>query len=140
MAFGIDDAIAAVSNLASTVVTRVWPDATEIEKQKLIQATVEIQNEYNLILGQIDINKIEASNTNWLVSGWRPFVGWVCGFSLAYAAIIEPLARFVATVGFAYVGIFPIIDTTITLQVLLGMLGFGAMRTAEKHIETKSKA
>jgi len=139
MAFGIDDAISAVSNLASTVVTRVWPDATEIEKQKLIQATAELQNEYNLILGQIDTNKIEASNTNWFVSGWRPFVGWVCGFSLAYAAILEPLARFVATVVFAYVGIFPVIDTTITLQVLLGMLGFGAMRTAEKHIEIKSK-
>lgn len=134
------DPFTAGFDLIKTGLDKIFPDANEELKGKLSLAASEINNEYQLKLGQIDINKIEASNTNWLVSGWRPFVGWVCGFSLAYAAIIEPLARFVATVGFAYVGIFPIIDTTITLQVLLGMLGFGAMRTAEKHIETKSKA
>lgn len=134
------DPFTAGFDLIKTGLDKIFPDANEELKGKLSLAASEINNEYQLKLGQIDINKIEASNTNWLVSGWRPFVGWVCGFSLAYAAIIEPLARFVATVGFAYVGIFPMIDTTITLQVLLGMLGFGAMRTAEKHIETKSKA
>ena len=139
MAFGIDDAISAVSNLANTVITRVWPDATELEKQKLIEATAIMQNEYNLILGQIDINKIEASNENWLVSGWRPAVGWVCATALTYSAIIEPLARFIATVGFAYIGVFPVIDTTITLQVLLGMLGFGGLRSFEKHLDSKAK-
>jgi len=130
--FGIDDAIAAVSTLADSVVKRVWPDATEIEKAKLTQAMQEMQNEYQLILGQLEINKVEAANPSLFVSGWRPAVGWVCVAGMAYVAVLEPLARFLAIVGFAYTGIFPVIDTTITSQVLFGMLGLAAARTVEK--------
>ena len=52
--------------------------------------------------------------------------------TLAYAAVIEPIARFVATVSFAYAGPFPVIDTDLTMQVLLGLLGLGAYRSVEK--------
>jgi len=83
-------------------------------------------------LAQIAVNAEEAKSTNWFVAGWRPFVGWVCGVALAYVAVVEPLARFVAATLFAYNGAFPIIDTTLTMQVLLGMLGLGAMRSVEK--------
>lgn len=130
--FGIDDAIAAVSTLADDVVKRVWPDATELEKAKLVQATQEMQNQYQLILGQLEINKVEAASASLFVSGWRPAVGWVCVAGMAYVAILEPLARFLAVVGFAYTGVFPVIDTTITSQILFGILGLGAARTVEK--------
>jgi len=130
--FGIDDAISAVSTLADDVVKRVWPDATELEKAKLVQATQEMQNQYQLILGQLEINKVEAASTSLFVSGWRPAVGWVCVAGMAYVAILEPLARFLAVVGFAYAGVFPVIDTTITSQILFGILGLGAARTVEK--------
>jgi len=82
--------------------------------------------------GQVEINKIEAASPSLFVSGGRPFVVWVCAFALAYAAVIEPIARFVATVGFAYAGPFPVIDTDLTMQVLLGLLGLGAYRSVEK--------
>jgi hypothetical protein len=130
--FGIDDVIAQVANLGTTVITRIWPDATEVEKAKLLQVTTAIQNEFLLTLAQVEVNKVEASSTSTFVSGWRPFVGWVCGLSLAYAAIIEPIARFIAKVCFGFLEAFPVIDTTITLQILFGMLGFGAARTFEK--------
>jgi len=130
--FGIDDAISAVSTLADDVVKRVWPDATELEKAKLVQATQEMQNQYQLILGQLEINKVEAASASLFVSGWRPAVGWVCVAGMAYVAILEPLARFLAVVGFAYAGVFPVIDTTITSQILFGILGLGAARTVEK--------
>jgi len=130
--FGIDDAIAAVSGLADDIVKRVWPDATEVEKAKLSQAVQEMEAQYKVILAQIEVNKIEAASPSLFASGWRPFVGWGCGFGLVYASVIDPFARFVATVGFHYIGAFPIVDTTITLQVLLGMLGLGTMRMAEK--------
>ena len=130
--FVIDDAISAVSTLADDVVKRVWPDATELEKAKLVQATQEMQNQYQLILGQLEINKVEAASTSLFVSGWRPAVGWVCVAGMAYVAILEPLARFLAVVGFAYAGVFPVIDTTITSQILFGILGLGAARTVEK--------
>jgi hypothetical protein len=87
--------------------------------------------------GQIAINLEEAKSSSIFNSGWRPFIGWVCGFSLAYAAVFDPFIRFVAQVIFAYNGIFPIINTEITLQVLVGILGLGGYRTYEKVKGTK---
>jgi hypothetical protein len=130
--FGIDDAIAAVSNLADSAVKRIWPDATEVEKAKLQQLTQELQYNFQLVYGQLEINKIEAASSSVFVSGWRPAVGWICGAALGYAAIIEPLARFVATVAFGYLGVFPVINTELTLQILLGLLGLAGMRSFDK--------
>jgi hypothetical protein len=63
----------------------------------------------------------------------------VCGFAFAYAAILEPVARFVAAVMFGYKGAFPAIDTALTIQVLFGILGLGAMRMREKEKGVASK-
>ena len=92
-----------------------------------------------ILVGQIDINKIEAAHPSIFVSGWRPFVGWSCGFALCYVSILEPIGRFIAVVGFGYAGEFPQIDTVITMQVLLGLLGIGGMRTFDKlkGVDTK---
>ena len=90
------------------------------------------KNGIQIDLAQISVNVEEAKSTRMFIAGWRPFVGWVCGSSLLYVGILEPIARFIATVAFAYQGKFPVIDTTVTIPVLLGMLGLGAMRTTEK--------
>lgn len=90
------------------------------------------QAETDRIATQTEVNKIEAGSDSIFVAGWRPAVGWVCGSALAYAAIVEPVARFVSQVAFGYSGAFPEIDTDLTLQVLLGMLGLGTLRTWEK--------
>jgi hypothetical protein len=100
------------------------------DKAALEQASQ--SGELQLLLSQIATNREEAKSTNWFIAGWRPFVGWVCGFALLYVAILDPIARFVATVILKYVGPFPVIDTTITMQVLFGLLGLGGMRMIEK--------
>lgn len=130
--FGIDDAITAVTTLADSAIKRIWPDATEIEKAKLAQLSQELQNQFSLVMGQLDINKIEATSRSVFIAGWRPAIGWICGIALGYAAIIEPIARFIAVVLFHYDGAFPAIDTELTLQVLLGLLGLAGMRSFEK--------
>ncbi len=94
--------------------------------------------EAQALQNQTDINKIEAASTNLFVSGWRPFIGWICGYALAYVAIIEPALRFIAAMA-GYEGDFPTIDTTITMQVLMGMLGLGGMRSYEKVKGVASK-
>jgi hypothetical protein len=83
------------------------------------------------MVAQTDINKVEAASSSMFVAGWRPFVGWVGGFGLAYAAILEPILRLIATL-WGYTGEFPVIDTTITMQILFGLLGLGAMRSYDK--------
>lgn len=90
-------------------------------------------------LAQIAVNVEEAKSGSVFVAGGRPFILWVCGFAFAYVAIVEPLARFVATVGFQYTGAFPVIDTTLTLQVLGGLLGLSGLRTIDKVKGVASK-
>ena len=85
-----------------------------------------------VITAQTDINKIEAGSSSLFVAGWRPFVGWCCGAAFLYAAILEPLARFISKVMFSYAGDFPAIDTTLTMQILLGLLGMAGLRSWDK--------
>jgi hypothetical protein len=133
------DPFTAGFDLAKTVLDKFFPDANEEMRQKFEQAASEIQNEYNLMLNQLEINKVEASSSSLFVSGWRPAVGWVCVAGMTYVSLIEPLARFISVVFFAYTGVFPLIDTTITSQVLFGLLGFGGFRMYEKIKGVASK-
>ena len=98
--------------------------AAEIEMRKLDQA---------IDLAQIDVNKEEAKSSSVFVAGARPFIMWTCGVAFAYAMVLEPLMRFASKVWLGYDGEFPVINTDLTLQVLFGILGLGALRTAEKY-------
>lgn len=131
---GMDIAgLGSIAQAAKGIADKFWPDKTEVEKAKLAMELQLVMNDYNLVSGQQDINKIEAASPSIFVSGWRPAVGWICATALAYAAIVEPTLRFIATVIFKYAGAFPVIDTTLTLQILLGLLGIAGMRTLEKR-------
>ena len=133
------DPLTAALDVGKSLIEKIWPDpveqSEEIRKlQELHQKgdLAVLNAEVQLLLGQINVNATEASHKSIFVAGWRPFVGWVCGFGLLYASVIEPLMRFIATVN-DYTGTFPVLDTTITMQVLIGMLGLGVMRTKEKQ-------
>ena len=130
--FDIPAAIEASSNLIDGVVNRIWPDPTEQEKRRIDEMRMQLGHEMAMSQAQTSINQFEAQHPSVFVSGWRPFVGWVCAGALCYAAVLEPFLRFVATVVFGYIGGFPVIDTWLTFQVLAGLLGLGAMRTHEK--------
>ena len=118
--------------IAEKVFDRVIPDKAAAEKAKLEMAAALQSQEFSLALEQIRVNAEEAKSTNWFVAGWRPACGWIGAIGLGYAALLEPLARFVAKVAFGYAGAFPVLDTTITMQILFGILGLGAYRSFEK--------
>ncbi len=80
---------------------------------------------------QSDTNKVEAASGSVFVAGWRPFIGWVCGSGLAYSFIVAPLGTGLASM-FAAKVTFPPLDTATLMELLLGMLGMGGMRTFEK--------
>ena len=119
-------------DIAGKVIDRVIPDKAAAEKAKAEIAAEVQKEETQLLLQQIQVNMVEAASPSIFVAGWRPFIGWVCGLALAYVAILEPVIRFAAVVGFKYGGGFPTIDTNLTMQVLLGMLGLAGMRSFEK--------
>ena len=121
------------------MIERFFPDpekkaAAQLELLKMQQNgdLAQLAAETDLAKLQIQVNVEEAKSTNWFVAGARPFIMWTCGVSLAYVSVIEPVSRFVAKVWFGYVGDFPVIDTNLTMQILMGILGLGAYRTAEK--------
>ena len=117
----------------TSIIDKVLPDTEAGNKAKADLLSMQAKGELDALLGQLEINKEEAKSSSVFVSGWRPATGWVCGFALAYVAILEPIARFISTVWFGYTGTFPQIDTDLTLQVLLGMLGLAGARSFEKH-------
>jgi hypothetical protein len=125
------DPISALLNIGNTLINKLFPDPAEAAKAQLALLKMQQDGELAAISGQMEINKIEAGSSSVFVAGWRPFAGWVCGIGLAYVSIIEPIARLVATI-VGYTGDFPAIDTTLTMQVLLGMLGMGGLRTLDK--------
>jgi hypothetical protein len=90
------------------------------------------------VASQVDVNKIEAASPNLFVAGWRPFVGWVGGFGLLYSVFVEPFMEFVSKTMFHYAGTFPVINTEVLLQVLLGLLGLGVMRSYDKTKGTET--
>ena len=132
------DPITAIVTVGSQLITRLFPDPAQAAAANLELTKMQMSGELAQITGQLDINKVEAASTSVFVSGWRPFVGWVCGFGLGYVAIVEPIARFIATM-VGYTGNFPVIDTTITMQVLMGMLGLAGMRSYDKKNGVASK-
>lgn len=131
----IGDAIAAV---IGKVIDRAWPDPAQ--RAAAAQALAELQQagefkkldaDLAAMQMQADVNKAEASSADPFTSRWRPCVGYVCAAGLAYAAILEPLVRVIAPI-VGYVGQLPAVDTAITMQILIGLLGLGGMRSAEK--------
>ena len=116
--------LGAISDLAGTVINKIWPDKSEIEKQQLAAAVMVVQ-------GQLDINKVEASNPSVFVSGWRPALGWVCGAACAWNWIGLPIFK-VALAFTAYkIEVSPA-NMTEMMPILMGMLGLGGLRTLEK--------
>jgi len=100
------------------------PDATEKQKIAYELSTLSERHAQELAVAQIELNKAEAKG-NWFQSSWRPATGWVCVLGFAVNFLISPLAA-----GF---GIdIPQADTSVMMPVLMGMLGLGTMRSAER--------
>jgi len=116
--------VGAVADLAGTVINKIWPDKSEQEKQQLAAAVMVIQ-------GQLEANKAEAANPSVFVSGWRPFIGWICGLACAWNWIGLKIALFIAAYSGHALNLAPA-DLTEMMPLLMGMLGLGGLRTIEK--------
>jgi len=65
------------------VLDRVIPDKAEAAKARLEMESKLLEAATLQATQQTDINKIEAAHSSLFVSGWRPFIGWVCGAGAA---------------------------------------------------------
>ena len=94
-------------------------------------ATMADRHAQERVMAQIETNRQEAAHRSLFVAGWRPFIGWTCGVSLAWHFVLAPMLMWVdAWVGLGFTPVSFDMDSLMT--VLLGMLGLGGLRTYEK--------
>lgn len=125
------DPVTAILEIGNKVIDRIWPDPAQAAAAKLELVKLQQSGELAQITGQLEINKVEASNASVFVSGWRPFIGWICGTACAWNWVGISVAKVIAAF-LHYDVTLSAADMSEMLPVLMGMLGLGALRTVEK--------
>lgn len=120
------------------IIDKLIPDpqakaAAQLEAMKLAQAGEfkEIDAQLQRDLAQIQVNQAEAQSPDFFRSGWRPFVGWICGVGLGVQFLVGPVATWVSSL-MGHPLAFPELDMGTLMTLLAGLLGLGTLRTAEK--------
>lgn len=89
---------------------------------------------------QAEITLAEANHRSVFVAGWRPFIGWVAGASLAMYFLPQyamgswlwfKLSMAAIENGAETLPVYPVSAEGL-LELVLGLLGLAAMRSAEK--------
>lgn len=141
------DPISAVLSIGESLITRLFPDPAQQaqERLKLTQMAqdgklAELNAHVQLMLGQIEINKTEASHKSIFVAGWRPAVGWVCVAVLAFNYIGVYLLEYIHSLSEIAAPVPERFDMSDLWPVLLGLLGIGGMRSFDKAKGTQTDA
>ena len=135
--------LANIKNIIENVET--YHDELEASNEEL--AKVEHLNLYTQIrqdeLNQ-QINLEEAKHKSVFVAGWRPFIGWVGGLTLAYQFLLYPLFTW-AWASLQAAELVPkeltpppVIDSEELWVVITGMLGIAGMRSFDKFKGTQT--
>jgi len=81
------------------------------------------------LMGQIEVNKVEAASTSWFTSGWRPAIGWAGAIAMFYNFVFRDLLAY----GLALYdqGILPPprLETGELFAMITGMLGLAGARS-----------
>lgn len=115
-----------ILGIGSKLIDKLIPDPAQANNARLELLKLQQSGELASMTAQTDINKIEAGSSSVFVAGWRPALGWICAFAMAYQYLMRPFFT-----AFYPELAFPGLDDNLW-QLLLGMLGLGGLRTFEK--------
>lgn len=124
--------ISSVLPIAGEVIDRLVPDKNAAGKAKREMEKALVDAEAAGVLGNLEINKIEAAHRSVWVSGWRPFCGWVAGSALLYHYVLQPIIVFGLALTETATPELPAFDMQSLMTILMGMLGLSGMRSFEK--------
>lgn len=142
--------IGSIADLIKDGLDRIIPDpaqraAATLQLEQLKQAGEfkTLDSQLAAMQGQVDIDKIEAGSASLFVSGWRPFIGWVCGVSLftyyvPYCIVATVIWAHQCWIAQTLVG-RPDLGIADLIGLLSAMLGIAGMRTAEKFYGVAGK-
>ena len=106
------------------VLDKVIPDKNARAAAEAALKAAEQSGELQLLVGQLEINKVQAAHKSLFVAGARPFIMWVCGLALMYNTLVHPVLDIWYDM--------PTVDVSLLMPVLMGLLGLGGMRSFEK--------
>ena len=132
---GISGLLSSVGTFAKDIRQAITGEISPEKKAEIEQRAMEI--EFTMTKAQTDINLEEAKNPNLFVSGWRPFIGWICGFSLAWQFIGSPIFDWIVKLTGNNI-VAPTLDTGSLITVLFALLGLGGLRTYEKTKDSQN--
>ena len=125
------DPVTALLEVGGKVIDRIWPDPAQAAQAKFELFKMQQSGDLAQMAGQMQTNSEEAKSPSLFVSGWRPFIGWVCGVSCAWNWVGIGLASTLCELLGKNITLSPA-SLTDMLPILMGMLGLGAYRTIEK--------
>ena len=118
-----------IGNLANSIRTAIT--GVDVEKKAELEKII-VEADILQRKSQKEINKLEAVHVSVFVAGWRPFIGWVCGFGLAYNFIVHPLIIWGVQIAGIQDVVPPVLAIGELMPLLLALLGLGGLRTYEK--------
>lgn len=127
--------VKSVTGLASEFIT---DKDQQVEFQFRLQQQLEankhelMKSEIDLMRAQVEVNKEDAKSGSNYRGGWRPFVGWVCGFGLFYHFLGQPISQDLYHIFTGQEIELTKLDIKELLSLLVPLLGLGAYRSFEK--------
>lgn len=111
---------------AMSLLDKVVPDFDERRRLANELATLAERQAHEIAKLQIGVNTEDSKSNRWFQAGWRPFIGWTCGFAICNNYLVVPYVS-----AFSKVAV-PTLDLSELLPILGGLLGLGIYRTYEK--------
>lgn len=113
------------------------PSENKAARQQLEQLQVLLASAEKADESQREINKEEAQHQSTFVAGWRPFIGWVLGVSIAFyfipKAVLTAYFWTVASIHANEVLPYPLMDSGLW-ELITALLGMSSIRTADKAL------
>ena len=117
--------------VGARILDKIIPDKDARAKAQEELLKTANDQEFQLALAQIEVNKEEAKSESLFKSGWRPAIGWTCTLGLIYNFVLYPfLLWLVAVTGSSIVP--PPLVSDILMELVFALLGLGGLRTYEK--------
>lgn len=121
----------AIVEIGARLLDKVIPDKGAREKAQFELMRAAQDQDFQLALQQIKVNEAEAQHQSIFVAGWRPALGWVCVAGLFYNFLVYPVLTWAVVVFDASITPPKLLSENL-MELVLGMLGLGALRSFEK--------
>lgn len=123
--------VLSIIEIGAKLLDKIIPDKDAREKAQAELLKAAQDQDFQLALAQIKVNEEEAKSENLFKSGWRPAIGWICVFGLAYNFVIYNMLLW-------FINIYqlnvtpPALMSDILMELVFALLGLGSLRTFEK--------